>query len=270
MEQQNELQQDNKSNKIVSLAVLLSIFTTSIIVGGGVFLWQKSQTNVLCQEIQDLKKQKEKIVSEAQSNKKQEESTDNNLKSILIKKSGDFNYFIYTDENGNENIIDKAPWDFDNWQKLEENGTIENITGIRPFLGAKFSPLENYILLTQTIYEGGNITSLYDIKNTKKINGIYGTTALEFTPDEKYLISCDYGRNFPTAKIYETNGFKEVYNLFGNIIGEGETQFYNGYRIKHCNWNNNTQKIRFYLENFNNPSESKELFYDIKSGKLIK
>lgn len=270
MEQQNEFQQNNKNNKIVLLMTLLSIFTTSIIVGGSVFLWQKSQTNVLRQEIQDLEKQKGEIVSETQSNKDQEKSIADNLKSISIKKSGDFNYFIYTDENGNENIIDKAPWDSDNWQKLKENGTIENITGIRSFLGAKFSPLENYILLTQTIYEGGNITNLYDIKNRKEINGIYGTTALEFTPDEKYLISCDYGRNFPTAKIYETTGFKEMYNLFGNVIGEGETQFYNGYRIKYCNWNNSTQKVRFYLENFNNPSESKELLYDIESGKLSK
>lgn len=261
--QNNEPAQNSQNIWTISISVLV----TTLIVCGGLFLWQKSQA-ILRQEIQSLKSQNEKLISKTQNNEEQKKSARNNLKAISIKKSGNFNYFIYTDEKGIENILDKAPWNFDNWEKLVEDKIVNNISEIRPFLDARFSPLENYILLTKTIYEGGDTTSVYNIKNKKGVDGIYGTTALEFTLDEKYLISCDYGRNFPTAKIYETGKFKEIYSLFGNIIGEGETQFYNGYRIKHCNWNNDTKKVRFYLENFSNPTESRELFYDITNGKI--
>lgn len=48
-------------------AIILSIIITAVIVGGGLYFWQKAQINALRQEIQDLKTQNEEIAKEKEA-----------------------------------------------------------------------------------------------------------------------------------------------------------------------------------------------------------
>lgn len=41
--------------------IILSIVLTAVVVGGGLYFWQKAQTDALRQEIQDLKTQNEEL-----------------------------------------------------------------------------------------------------------------------------------------------------------------------------------------------------------------
>ena len=201
----------------------------------------------------------------------QPQMTDNaQKKSISIKKQGEYNYVIFTDENGSEFILDKAPWNRDNW---ENEG--RNVTEYVIYSDARFSPNENYVLYKLDVWEGGLTNVVYDLDKKERVQGFFGST-VGFTPDEKYFFACDRGYNFSTAKIYELPSFNVIYDLFGSIVGEGDAEFYNAYLAETCEFVdyendlvNRKNKIRFYLENESDPRDSKEIYFDLNTQKAI-
>jgi|TARA_Y100000031_G_C8149599_1_gene351690 hypothetical protein len=237
--------------------LIISIIIITLTIGTTFYLLQNSKTQQITTQLNNCLKN-----NSNNSNTKPEKSKDNtpefsnnNSKSILIKVNGEMNYIIYIDETGKEFIIDKAPWNRKQWT---QDGEYEYYS-YRAFSHAKFSPKENYILYTTPTDESALIIKLYDIANQKFVEEIYGKT-IEFSPDEKYIYTCD--PDFETsAKVYETIGFKELHNVFGKTLGEGETEFNNGYRISSCNWEAKNQRVRFHLENRLDRLDSKDVYF---------
>lgn len=184
-------------------------------------------------------------------------------KSVSIKKIGEINYVIYTDEKGDELIIDESPWNADNWEKEGRD-----VTEYVIFSEAKFSPNENFILYKAASDERGPVVQIYDISNNKHLEGMSGNI-VDFTPDEKYLFACDYEFGFYKAKIYSLPTFTEIFDLFGTVTGQYETEFYNGSMITYCTYENTKNNVIFHLENIesSNLNVSKDIYFNLDSKK---
>ncbi len=198
------------------------------------------------------------------SKKQQSVNTISNQKTISIVKKGDMNYVIYTDENGSEIEIDKAPWNRKNWEN--EN---RNVTEYVPFIDARLSQTNEYIIYTADVYDIGEIARIYDIERKIKIKKIHGNI-LDFTPGEKYVFSCGQDVFIGYGNVYSVPDFKEIYSVHGKVIGEEQMEYYNNYRVDSCNFEERKNAIRFHLRNVLDNQDTKDVYFDLNAHNFSK
>lgn len=254
----------------VSITVLL---TTLILVSGFVFMQNNQglnkEINIPKSVGEIVEKQENKIVSDqdvVKEENKENERIKKGDKKVSIVVKGDMNYVVYTDEKGEEFIIDKALM-----------RTIAK-PDRRNFQEVRFSSKENYIIYS---FQGHDLSSvgLYDIKSKQIISkdsedvSMESVQKKEFTPDEKYLFSC--GRGYvgnSNAYVYLMPERKKVFDVFGRFCdGGGEgcenkygTEFYNDHTISSCNYDEKNNKIEFILINKNDKGDTKTIGFDLK------
>jgi hypothetical protein len=173
-------------------------------------------------------------------------------KTISVVKRGDMNYVIYTDEKGNEVVVEQAQ------------------QSSRRYMNAFLSPKENYVLYSYRSWEHENmeIFYIYDINTQNKIGDI-ADTKINFTPNEQYIYSCGLDYFLGHGRVYGVPGFNRIYNVHGKIVGEEKVEFYNDYRVESCNYDEKKNSVRFFLRNISDNHDTKEVYYDLNALSVI-
>ena len=190
------------------------------------------------------------IVTPKKFQKKSNE--DEKQQSVSIVKKGDFNFVIYTDEEGQEIIID------------------DNLHSSKQFINAHLSPKGRYVLYSDKSWqqENAEFYHIYDITTKKNVEGISGMNVY-FTPNEGYVYFCGPNTTWMEGAVYSVPEFDNIYNVHGKIVGEERVEFYNDYRVNSCNYDERKNSVRFVLENVSDHNDTKEVYFDLNTRKHV-
>jgi hypothetical protein len=108
----------------------------------------------------------------------------------------------------------------DNNEALKDNRGNE-IAAFYGFENLRYSPTGRFLLYDEVTYED-KILKVYDLKRKGIVAELLNPQKYEFILDDKYFYSCvsEISQN-KEAKVFETDRFKKVYDLYENEFNEG-------------------------------------------------
>lgn len=152
-------------------------------------------------------------------------------------------------QNGNDEIIleekkkitmqEIIQYYKDNNKEMKDNGGNE-IIAFYGFENLRYSPMGRFLVYDNVTYED-RIMKIYDLKKKRVVAELLNPQKYEFLSNDNYFYSCvsEIAGN-KEAKVFETDRFKEVFDLYKNDFNEG-------YVNLECNYNSEENNIKFNL-----------------------
>lgn len=166
---------------------------------------------------------------------------------IKIENNEDFSMVVW--QNGDERVVlDKknkitmqeiVAYYKEHETSLKDNKG-EEISSFYGFENLRYSSNSRFLLYDEVMYEN-KVLKVYDLKRKGVVAELLNSKKYEFILDDEYFYTCvNKTGGDKEAKVFETDRFKQVFDLY-------ENEFNKGYVVLDCNYTFDDNRIDFDL-----------------------
>ena len=168
--------------------------------------------------------------------------------------------YVILEKDNREIVVDQGFANYD----FENKSNNRALTEVKFFNDVKFSPKGNYLLYKEGGWEWC-LAHVYDINAEREVFEADSCSPFDFTDDEKYFYHCASSGmgGYRAGRVLVVPGFKEVFNVFGELNGPEKYSQNNEYEGVECEYQKDKGEIVFKLTNYDNKFPEKILKYQL-------